>query len=79
MALECSRGLLVGGSWVFRIASKNRVVEIPGTVRWCRLSQTVKVGTEAHPVYRAGVAFDEELSGSTLELFSPPMSLGRAS
>jgi len=71
MAVESSRGLPVGGSWVFRVGTAAVAYEIPGKICWCRLQRTVKIHDEVRPIYRTGVEFDDQLSGKAFDFFGP--------
>lgn len=71
MAVESKRGLPVGGQWVFRVETDARVFDIPGIVRWCRLSKTIQIAGEFQAVYQIGIAFDQKLTVEAFDQFSP--------
>ncbi len=62
IALETSGKLMVGNSYIFRMRHGSRVLTLPGTVEWCRMTATRTEEGESALVYRAGIAFAESRS-----------------
>ncbi len=62
IALEMSAKLMVGGSYFFRLRHGSKILSVPGTVEWCRMTATPTGEGESKLVYRAGVAFSESRS-----------------
>ncbi len=62
IALEMHGKLMVGNSYFFRLRHGSRILTVPGTVEWCRMTATRTDECEATPVFRAGVAFADSRS-----------------
>lgn len=59
VAIETPEKLFVGGSYQFKLRLGSKQLTLPGRIRWCRLVATQTTEDEAHPVFQAGVAFDD--------------------
>ncbi len=62
IAVETEGKLMVGNSYFFRMRHGSRILTLPGTVEWCRMTATQTEEGESALVYRAGVAFAESRS-----------------
>lgn len=60
LALETGKYLQVGKSYALSLTGGHGTHDGSGTVVWCQLIRTVRIGgTEVAPVYRAGFKFDD--------------------
>lgn len=62
MSIETRKSLRVGSDYPFRIRRGRQVVEIDGTVIWCKLQRMLDIGNgESQALYRSGIAFTRRL------------------
>jgi hypothetical protein len=64
MGLESREAIKLVGESLFTIASGSTRAQVLGEVRWCKMAGTkVTANGEVAPLYRAGIAFRDDISG----------------
>lgn len=62
LAVETPEKLFVGGSYQFRLRLGSKQLSLAGRIRWCRLVATQSADDEAHPIFHAGVVFEDSVT-----------------
>lgn len=69
LAVRTHTQLSIGRKYRFQLGATADAVQMTGSVRWCRMSGTVKQETgDIVPVYDAGISFDDVLTEKAEEL-----------
>jgi hypothetical protein len=64
LALESVESLAVGQTYIFKVRLGEKFMRLAGRIQWCRLTATEAAGeSEAKPIYKAGVALVETVTG----------------
>lgn len=69
LALESPESLSVGATYHFKVRLGDRHLRLPGRIQWCRLTGTKSDGgSEARPVYQAGVALIDDVASKAWQV-----------
>ncbi len=69
LAVRTDTQLSIGRKYRFQLGATSDAVQMTGSVRWCRMSGTVKQESgDIVPVYDAGISFDDVLTDKAEEL-----------
>jgi hypothetical protein len=68
LAVETLKGLSVGESYHFKVRLGEKHLRLSGRIQWCRLTAAEAAeDSTAPPVYRAGIALEEDLTSRAWE------------